>query len=233
MPIRRINYKKEQKQEQSRNDKLTAKILKQAELRDKLGTIEDLPLQTEYPESVFIPAAAEIKAAGSIGRGLLRTVGGLTLGNVGAKDLGRIGNTIDNTLNTKIFTPALGFVGGLGGYALGSGLTNAMIPRKVTYGPTDYRTTLADDQTPKYNSLQIDNVPKYQSPELRIGVDLEEPILNDLPDFSGVENLVKGNYGYNGSKVNVGKQSLLAEKRAMELYKSSIAENNRNASAIK
>lgn len=366
-----------------KTDRLLNNVTQKIQNKKLPGEIEDLPLQPEYPESVVL-FGPEFKAYGAL-KGGLKVATGLAGSNVVSNAGYKLGTKADDKFNTKFVGPALGIIGGLGGYAIGSGLTGAAlsrIPKKYNYGPVNYKTYLADDQTPRYNSNQItghfgkvkyygptmgkttaaklnsnlvdfddiirqpsksildrfgfksksdmynsenqeaikayedmlikqlrdwranplnegktliaspvaianpektgfyfDNMPsipsrdvfiarninrggkpessamwydslikqnpnlktdnrfvsqiEYQSPELRMGVDLEKPILNDLPDFSGVENLVKGNYGYNGSKVNVGKQSLLAEKRAMELYKSSIAESNRNASAIK
>lgn len=120
----------------------------------------DLPLQNEYPELMLIPATAEIKAAGNIGTGLLRTAAGTIVGNEIAHGASNIGQKLDNVLSTRMFTPTLGFIGGLGGYALGSNMMGGMVsglrlPRKYRVEPINKRTYFAEDQTPKYNSLQI------------------------------------------------------------------------------
>lgn len=130
----------------------------------------DYPLQTEHPELWVIPAAAEIKAAGLV-PGTLRFAVGTVTGNEIGKQSTNIGQKIDSKLGTRIFAPTLGFIGGLGGYAFGSGFTGNMlsrIPRKYSYGPTNERTYWAEDQTPKYNPNQLQGLNRrlYQSPAM-------------------------------------------------------------------
>ena len=98
----------------------------------------DLPLQTENPELLLIPAAAEIKTAGLI-PGLLRTASGTIAGEEIGKVSANLGQKVDNVLSTRLYAPAFGIAGGLGGYMLGSnamgGITRAFrIPRKTVSG---------------------------------------------------------------------------------------------------
>lgn len=131
---------------------------------------KDLPLQNEYPESMLIPAVAEIKAARNIGTGLLRTAAGTIVGDEMSRGVSNIGQKIDNALSTRMFTPTFGFIGGLGGYALGSNMIGGIasgfrLPRKYRVEPINEKTYFAEDTTPKYNSNQLPELNRhsYQS----------------------------------------------------------------------
>lgn len=151
----------------------------------------DYPLQVEYPELWVMPAAAEIKAAGLV-PGMFRFAVGTVTGNEIGKQSANIGQKIDSKLGTHIFTPAFGFIGGLGGYAFGSGFTGNMlsrIPRKYSYGPTNERTYWAEDQT-KYNFNQITGrfgKTEYQSPSAReISLQPREIYATRVPEYEHV-----------------------------------------------
>ena len=62
------------------------------------------------------------------------------------------------------------------------------------------------------------------SPESTLGV---------MNDFKGVSNIVKGNFGFNGVKPNLGLTALKTEKRAMQLARSYEAQQKRNEVALK
>jgi hypothetical protein len=130
----------------------------------------DLPLQNEYPELMLIPAAAEIKAAKSIGTGLLRTAAGTIVGDEMSRGAANLGQKIDNVLSTRMFTPTFGFIGGLGGYALGSNMiggiaSNLRLPRRTTVNQANYQGYMTDNQMPIQNLTQQADFPKLLTQE--------------------------------------------------------------------
>lgn len=166
---------KEEIEQQKRNDAITNKILQK-----KLpGQIKDAPLQEEHPlATVLMPLKAESKVAGSVLKGLGRTIGGLVGSYVGSNVGYKTGQKVDERLETKFFTPAGGFVGSLIGYGTGSWLTGVAlnkIPQKVTYGPINERTYWAEEQ------LQSENIPEVtyktsENPVLQISQN-QKPLL--------------------------------------------------------
>lgn len=127
----------------------------------------DLPLQNEYPELILMPAAAEIKAARNIGTGLLRTAAGAIIGDEMAHGAANLGQKLDNVLSTRMFTPTFGFLGGLGGYTLGSNMMGGIasslrLPRKTTVNQANYQGYMTDNQMPiqKQNLIQQADSPK-------------------------------------------------------------------------
>jgi len=138
-------------------------------LTDKASGLwnRDLPLQNEYPELILMPAAAEIKAARNIGTGLLRTAAGTIVGDEMARGAANLGQKVDNVLSTRMFTPTFGFLGGLGGYALGSNMMGGIasslrLPRKTTVNQANYQGYMTDNQIPiqKQNLIQQADSPK-------------------------------------------------------------------------
>ena len=164
-PSKKLSREERKQQEQSAE--IAREILEEDNMRKRkqAGIIEDLPLQTEYPELFLLPVGQEIKMFG-LGKGLLRTIGGLTGSRVGA-NLGYWGGQKgDKMFRTNIFAPIGRFIGSLFGYGFGSGVTGNMlsrIPRKYTVGPVNERTFLAEDQTPRYNPNQIEQYPRVST----------------------------------------------------------------------
>ena len=161
----RKKLSKQEQKEQKANNALDEAILKQTPTGRASGIGNtDLPLQIEHPELsvMFLP---EITANGVI-RGGLKIAGGLAGSNVASNTLGTVGSKIDNALSTELFAPTLSILGGLGGYALGSGITGlalSKLPKRydnVTVESADYKGYGVDDQTPKYNSMQIETIPE-------------------------------------------------------------------------
>lgn len=58
--------------------------------------------------------------------GLARYGLGLVTGHYGSQVGASAGNWLDNKLNTKVFSPALGFVGGLAGYGMGADMVTGI-----------------------------------------------------------------------------------------------------------
>jgi hypothetical protein len=104
---------------------------------------------------------------------------------------------------------------------------------RTNVGRINQRTIFAEDQTPKYNPNQIGNGNRftYQSPRLS---QLEVvPQYGFTSDFSGVENVELGNFGYGGQRPNLGLRKLRTEQRSKQLLDSIAEEEKRNASALK
>lgn len=185
--------------ESEKNAEEIARIVLEEAANKSTGTTsginnKDLPLQNEYPELMLIPAAAEIKMAKNIGTGLLRTATGTIVGDEMARGAANLGQKVDNVLSTRMFTPIFGFIGGLGGYTLGSnmmgGVTSGLrLPRKYKVEPISERTYFAEDQTPKYNSLQIQN--KFPNSKVisKFGISAHKP----LRSISKTPVITKGN----------------------------------------
>ena len=102
---------------------------------------------------------------------------------------------------------------------------------RTTIEPINQRTIFAENQTPKYNSSQIGNGNRrvYQSPTTFMGIYPRQAVASD---FSGVENIEFGNFGYNGQKPNLGLRKLKTEQRSKQLLDSVTEEEKRNASAL-
>ena len=186
---RRIHVK-----ENKQADTIAKEILQEAaqKQRQQMGgrwAIEDLPLQPEHPELWLIPAAAEVKTAGLI-PGMARFAAGTIASNELGRESANLGQKIDERLGTKFFNPAFTFIGGLGGYAFGSGMAGNMlsrIPRKYSYGPVNERTYIAEDQTPIYNPRQIGSRSrntKYTAPEVKeISLSPRQAFASETPEY--------------------------------------------------
>ena len=158
--------------ESEKNAEEIARIVLEEAANKSTGTASgignrNLPLQNEYPELMLIPAAAEIKAARNIGTGLLRTAAGTIVGDEMARGAANLGQKVDNVLSTRIFTPTFGFLGGFGGYVLGSNMmggiaSNLRLPRKTTVNQANYQGYMTDNQVPiqKQNLIQQADSPK-------------------------------------------------------------------------
>ena len=127
-------------------------------------------------------------ATSGLGLGALKFLGGDIGGYLGSKVGKEVGYALDNTFNTHMFEPIGEIAGGFAGFgkgfnAFGKAGTNAAfrwsartgkdIPNwfmrpevRTSVGPINQHTFFADNQTPRYNPLQIGmgNRSIYQSP---------------------------------------------------------------------
>ena len=213
----------------------------------------DASLQQEHPSLFLLPFAPEIMGSG-LGLGVLKTLGGYAGGYINGR-LGKLaGSAIDKTFNTQLFEPTLELAGDFIGFGKGYNALNKIginrafrwasktgksVPNwfmrpelRTTIEPINQRTIFAENQTPKYNSSQIGNGNRrvYQSPTTFMGIYPKKAVASD---FSGVENIEPGNFGYGGQKPNFGLRKLRTEQRSRQLLDSVAEEEKRNASALK
>ena len=213
----------------------------------------DSPLQQEHPSLVLLPFAPEIMGSG-VGLGILKTLGGYAGAYVNGK-MGRLaGNAVDNAFKTHIFEPAFEIAGDFIGFGKGYNTFNKLgtngvfrlasrtgksVPDwfmrpelRTTVEKNNSRLIFAEDQTPKYNTVQITNGNRtvYRAPKVYQGLYPRQAVASD---FGGVENIEFGNFGYNGQKPNLGLRKLKTEQRSKQLLDSLAEEEKRNASALK